>query len=149
MFQLNSYVYVSNMPGVHRIISLTNDGQALVAPCEGRAPYKFIAVSTKVLREMPKKEKPTHTKREYVYINQIKKAALAAGRRKSAMRYDADRIRKCKDFMEAALGYRPKDLMTGIRDIIMMSGRNEGQLAAEPYTILYESLEDATGHSKV
>ncbi len=145
MFKLNDYVYVGSLKGVHRITNIGVNGVVMVAPCLPNQPYVLLGVNESQLRLVAKKEKPTHTKREGVYINQIVQYQRAAHRRRSAMRYDADRIRKCKDFMEAALGYRPKDLLTGVRDLIMMGGRNEAQIADEPFTILYESLDDATG----
>ncbi len=145
MFKLNDYVYVGTLKGVHRISNIGVNGVVLVTPCLPNQPYELLGVNESQLRLVPKKEKATHTKRESMYINQIVKYQQAAHRRKRAMRYDADRIRKCKDFMEAALGYRPKDLLTGVRDLIMMGGRNEAHIAADPITVFYESLDDATG----
>ena len=147
MFNLNDFVYVGSLSGVHKVTAIDTNGNAVVAPCRADAPYLQLIVTVSALRLVPKKEKRTHTKSERTYIDQILKAQGATRRRKSAMTYDAKRIRLCKDLMEAALGYRPKDLMSGVRDLIIGGGRNEAHLANDPYTIIYESLDDSTGHS--
>ena len=147
MFNLNEYVYVESLPGVHKITAIDTVGHVVVAPCRTDAPYLQLVVDESQLRLAPKKQHRTHTKTERTYIDQILNAQRATRRRKSSMTYDAKRIRVCKDLMEAALGYRPTDLLTGVRDLIMGGGRNEAQLANDPYTIIYDSLDDSTGHS--